>query len=262
MVDLYMGNLCNLACMMCDSGNSSKWILDEKLLYGEADTKRKWNLDIDNLDINTLKDVNTIKLAGGEVLYMQEHKQLLDKLISHDIAKQITLVYVVNTMVSPKEFENRWKNFKEILIIFSIDGVDEINTYIRHLSNWVEVTKNINQYFNLDINVSFEINTTVSILNVYHLDDIHYWAQHHKIGKVFFRILDKPKQLSINNLPDDLRLLTINKLEKLKELKHIIEVLKKPYDGDITESINHIRKIDKLRNNDFFTVNPQYNTLQ
>jgi hypothetical protein len=46
-LDLYMGNLCNLACVSCSSHNSSKWIAEEQKIYGAAQKNKQDDIDID-----------------------------------------------------------------------------------------------------------------------------------------------------------------------------------------------------------------------
>lgn len=252
-LDIYMGNLCNLACVTCSSHNSSKWIAEEQKIFGTAQKTTQDDIDI-KLNWDLVKDLKRIKLAGGEVTIMPDHKKFLQQLIDFDVAKNITLVYIVNNTTDPTQFANLFAQFKKVEFILSIDGIGEVSDYVRYLSKWNSLEENINKTISMNIDVS--VNCVVSILNVYHLPELIEWWDNR--GSILFRILDYPEHLSIKNLLPWQRNITIDKIKKYKELEHIVTVLEDNNTGNYDSFTNWIEKVDKHRNNDFYSINPQY----
>ena len=56
------------------------------------------SFDLETLSWDILKNLEGLKLAGGEILMMPQHVDLLKKLIKEDVAKNIELMYIVNVM--------------------------------------------------------------------------------------------------------------------------------------------------------------------
>lgn len=252
-LDIYMGNLCNLACVTCSSHNSSKWIAEEQKIFGTAQKNTQDDIDI-QLSWNLVKDLKRIKLAGGEVTIMPSHKKFLQQLIDFDVAKNITLVYIVNNTTDPRQFKDLFDQFARVEFILSVDGIGDVSDYVRYHSNWENINDNILHTINMGIHVS--INCVSSVLNVYHLPDVLKWWNNR--GDIFFRLLDYPKHLSIQVLQDNDRSVVIEKLSKYKEFDHIVKVLKEPEYGDWNKFIQWIEKLDSNRNNSFWKINEQF----
>ena len=252
-LDFYMGNLCNLACVTCSSNNSSKWIAEEQKIFGAAEKTTQDDIDI-KLSWELVKDLKRIKLAGGEVTIMPGHKKFLQQLIDFNVAKNITLVYIVNNTTDPNEFESLFEKFKKVEFILSIDGIGEVSDYVRYLSNWSNLEENINKTINMGIDVS--VNSVVSILNVYHMPELLDWWNNR--GDIMFRLLDYPSHLSIKNLLPWQRNITIDKLSKHNELAHIVTALKELPQGDYDKFTDWISKVDNHRKNSFWSINEQY----
>ena len=252
-LDIYMGNLCNLACVTCSSHNSSKWIVEEQKIFGTAHKNTQDDIDIE-LTWDLVKDLKRIKLAGGEVTIMPDHKKFLQQLIDFDVAKNITLVYIVNNTTDPTQFKELFAQFKKIEFILSIDGIGKVSDYVRYLSKWNELETNIKKTIDMEIDVS--VNSVVSILNVYHMPELLQWWNNR--GEIMFRLLDYPSNLSIKNLLPWQRDITIDKLSKHDELSHIVNALKELPKGDYEKFTNWIEKVDHHRKNSFWSINEQY----
>ena len=250
-LDIYMGNLCNLACVTCSSHNSSKWITEERKVFGESFKDTQDDIDT-NLSWELVKDLKRIKFAGGEVLLMPHHDTMLQQLIDFDVAKNITLVYITNGTVDPGKFAELWKQFSAVEFIMSVDGIGEVSDYVRYHSSWNEMESNILKMFDYSDNVS--INCVVSMLNVYHMPELLEWWNNR--GEILFRILDYPQHLSIKCLNERQRQVTVDKIKNYPELDHIVRVLETAeYQSPNYEWID---KLDKNRNNSFWRINKQY----
>jgi sulfatase maturation enzyme AslB (radical SAM superfamily) len=252
-LDIYMGNLCNLACVSCSSHNSSKWIAEEQKIFGSAEKTKQDNIDI-KLSWDLVKDLKRIKLAGGEVTIMPNHKKFLQQIIDFGVAKNITLVYIVNNTTDPREFKELFDQFNKVEFILSVDGIGEVSDYVRYHSNWQELDRNIQ--YTIDMGISVSVNCVTSVLNVYHLPEVLNWWDGR--GDIFFRLLDYPKHLSIRILKDNDRNIVINKLSKYNEFNHIINVLNEPGSNDWEKFEQWISKLDANRNNSFWRINEQF----
>ena len=256
MLDIYMGNLCNIACVMCSSNNSTKWISEEKKLFGKA--FRGYQEDID-LDINyeLVKDVKYIKLAGGEPLLEPKFSKFLQQLIDYNVSKNITLCIITNNTQDPRKFKTYFDKFKKVEFILSVDGFDIVNDYVRYGSYWNNVVKNIDK--TIDMNIDVSINCVVSILNVYHLPKLDTWWNNK--SDIFYRILDYPSFLSINNLTDYERQVTINELSKYDVFNHICHKLETETDyiqSSRDKFEKWISKVDNNRSVSFWDINKQF----
>lgn len=249
-LDIYMGNLCNLACVSCSSQNSTKWIAEEIKVFGSAQNPKQDDV-LTDITYDLAKDLKRIKVAGGEAMLMPSFRKFLEQLIEFDVAKNITLVNITNCTVSLDSWKELFSEFKEVQFILSIDAIGELSNYMRYHSNWDNLVENIKQY--KDFGIKCEVNCTVSILNVYHLPDLLEWFD----GKIFFRVLDYPERLSIENLKFQDRDTVIERLEKYDEFKHIVEILEKNV-YKITDFKEWINKLDNNRNNSFWKLNEQF----
>ena len=252
-LDLYMGNLCNLACITCSSHNSTKWIAEEQKIWGKAQKTTQDDIDIE-VNWELVKDLKRIKLAGGEVTMMPDHPKFLQQLIDFDVAKNITLVYIVNNTTDPTKFKDLFAQFNKVEFILSVDGIGEVSDYTRYLSQWDIIEENINKTIDMGIDVS--INSVVSILNVHHMPEMIDWWDNR--GEILFRILDYPEHLSIKNLPTEMRNITIEKIKSYPQLQHIVTALETYPEGDFNNFLNWIENVDNHRGNSWWKINEQY----
>lgn len=249
-LDIYMGNLCNLACVSCSSQNSTKWIAEEIKVFGQAQNPKQDDV-LTDITYDLAKDLKRIKVAGGEAMLMPSFRHFLEQLIEFDVAKNITLVNITNCTIALDGWNDLFKEFKKVEFILSLDGIGEVSDYTRYHSKWDNLVKNILQY--KENGIECKVNCTVSMLNVYHLPDLLEWFD----GEIFFRVLDYPERLNIENLKPVDRDLVIGRLEPYEEFKHIVDILEKNNykQTDFNEWIN---KLDNNRSNSFWKINEQF----
>jgi MoaA/NifB/PqqE/SkfB family radical SAM enzyme len=165
-VEFKLSNLCNLKCRMCWPKDSTPWIQDwdsVKHIYEESEKSyideiieknnlykkpilnlyEKNNQFIDDL-FEIIDDIKEFEFAGGEPLMDPLHFKMLERIKNPN---DVILKYSTNlTDLEAKKGRNIvdiWKNFKAIRLTISIDGYDELNSYIRRNSNWQEIKDNI-----------------------------------------------------------------------------------------------------------------------
>ena len=232
-MDVKLGNICNNKCRTCSSYASSAWIAEEKVRDGDSNNKWKfmrklgrWPEDNPTFweDFNHIStNVKKMEFYGGEPLLIKEHYGVLRKLIETGKSKDIELSYNTNGSIWPSEGLELWKHFKRIMLSFSIDGVGEHFNYIRHPAKFDEVKGHILKLKNLNYdNIYIDICYTVSIYNIFYLDEILEFGK--EIGvDVYFNYVYTPYHVSSRNLPQDIK-----------------DKIKTKFDGFVNKHPNHI----------------------
>jgi sulfatase maturation enzyme AslB (radical SAM superfamily) len=263
-LDLDMGNLCNLKCVTCNSHNSTTWISDEKSLGGNIHCASPKRFDISTLNPEIFQHLEWLKLAGGEVLLMSEHTELLNYLIKNKFSENIELIYIVNNTVPPEAFFEKWSHFKNVRIVLSVDGVDTVNEYIRFPSRWQDNLSVIQQFLSSSCQV--EVNSVVSLYNILHLDQLlSWWRSIAGQRKIFFRILNAPDFMSIEHLPPELTAKAMKQLRGIDELQHIYHFLKNKEDFQspkFQQFLGYTESLDRLRKTNLYRINPDYESIQ
>ena len=170
-IDYWTGNTCNLRCAICGPHNSVAW---EKELGIE---KQKRVIYANQL----WKDVDVDKISwvhfnGGEPLLVDEHWKLLEKIKNK---AEVVLNYNTNASVLPTHYLiDLWSQFKMVILDFSIDDIDDRFEYQRYPAKWKTVVENLHWYReNMPVNVMFEINTSIGLLNHHNYNSLQKWFQ-------------------------------------------------------------------------------------
>jgi pyruvate-formate lyase-activating enzyme len=162
-------NKCNLQCRMCGP-NDSHLIQREYQQIGLID-KNKFlsKKNVTGFDIVDFSTAKKIYVAGGEPTIMPEFYQFLDQCIEN---KKTDVEFLVNTNGTKlsERFKAQLKHFSNFHFIFSIDGFDQLNYYIRWPSNWKNIVSNLHYLRANQHKVT--VNTTVSIYNILSLHEL------------------------------------------------------------------------------------------
>ena len=173
-IDLSLGNKCNSYCITCHpyySSQIAKWTQQQKtnptLEKIEEFTKNQaFNLPS--------QQTKSFYFQGGEPLLSPKHESILEKLLPN--AKKTSLSYNTNLTVLPPKVLSSWKEFKNIQVWISIDGIGEVQEYLRPPIKWERLTRNlalIRQLPNVEINFT----SVVHALNLLSLNDIFTFAE-------------------------------------------------------------------------------------
>jgi sulfatase maturation enzyme AslB (radical SAM superfamily) len=255
-VDIRNSNLCNLKCRTCTPKNSSQWAIE----LGHA-------VPIIKQDITDYKkfivspSVRSIYYTGGEPFINAEHWELLEELINNGYSKNISLLY--NSNLTTLKFKNKnildlWKKFKLIKVMASIDAIGEKFNYIRSGADWDIVNSNM---LILNKQVDLTIATTVSILNIWFIDEL---LEYFKGYKIELTNLYDPDYLSLSVIPDSLKPMAhkcIDRIEKLYYDKNKISYMRSQIDNNINQqffkdTLIHVLLLDNIRNEKLFDLLP------
>lgn len=226
-LDLRIGNLCNLRCIMCFPGESTRWYKDYKEVVGmnsfivddktySLDLSKRdfdWTSDKEKIDniVNSSQHLVKIKFGGGEPLLIKYHHYLLQELIAKGFSQNIELEYSVNLTIFPPALFDLWKQFKIIRICASVDALGEANDAIRYPSKWETIEKNLKMLDETDDNIIVFTSTTVNLLSLEYFSDLLIWIENQKFKKInktlenpgVSHLVYNPEWLNINLLNND-----------------------------------------------------------
>lgn len=217
-----VSNVCNLACRSCGGWDSNTFTKEGKYYsekYNTLNSKGVLHnrfiplLPPKHMDFMQYKDIarniEKIDFFGGEPFLNVSHLDLLEWLVEEGISKNITLFYSTNCTNHPTErLKRAWNNFKRIEISMSIDGIGDKFEYLRWPGKWTDAIEVIDHIKSLKDTLTCEVYTmaalTVSILNVYYVDETLQWLTGN-IGYTYINMVNSPDYLSLNIMPDSIK---------------------------------------------------------
>ena len=311
--DLRFGNLCNLACRMCGPTDSHTWYeqwaeyhgsTKYQDTHGEVELKRNekgrlYTTDYDWHNSESFWDqiemnipyIQHVYMAGGEPMMIERHYEFLKKCIGSGHAGNITIEYNTNMTSLPPRVLEMWKEFKQIRVGCSIDGMGEVLEYQRWPVKWRQAINNLNKVDQLPDNVVAWVAYTVTAYNIFHLPEFMLWklkeSNWKKINSspqkpiITHHVAHGPKRANIRLLTPELKLKVHNHYDyyKFKVAKdpELNEKIKKKFnkildsvekymmDDDYSEKIPEFIKfttyLDKARKQNILDVVPQYEEL-
>jgi len=295
--DLRISNFCNLKCRSCGSELSSSWYQDAKAL-GVIPEGRKSLISISDKskfldDIERhYKCVDEIYFAGGEPLLMPEHYTILDRLI--DLGRtDVNIRYSTNfskLTFGKKHIFDYWKQFNNIELYISVDGVGKIGEYIRKGFDNEIFGQNVKAFRESGIpTTSFGYTVTYGVLNILHLFDmvidfmkrdfLDYKTFNHLSPTLVFNPITYPPHYDCKFIPDrfksafkerlnnyayELRELGAcdgfikSTLDKFKAIDNFVH--SSSYNQEAMDKCVEVTKlIDNLRSESFNEIFPYYN---
>ena len=272
-LDIKPGNTCNLKCRICNEFSSSKWLDDKYKLFNTTklfdenqlanfkwyNNENFWK-ELDEL----MEHVEFIEIFGGEPMLIKQQFQFLERLVKRGLSKNITVSYATNGTIFPKnQIKTIWPNFKDIIIMLSADGVRDTFEYSRYPANWNDYEKHLDGYVEHGYRPTISYGVSVySIFNL--LESIEYYYS--KNIPVWLNIV-YDKNTSIASLPKDIKEQITKDIEDnfKPEWKSILQ--EKTLEGivnymnntniDSAETIQYIKDIDKIRNQNYCDLFPQ-----
>jgi sulfatase maturation enzyme AslB (radical SAM superfamily) len=224
-----------------------------------------------------------VEFAGGEPLMDPYHYKILDLLAPY--GNNIELKYATNGTTlgikGGRTIHDYWPKFKSIAVNVSIDGIHDVYEYIRGNGKFLEIEENV-KVFKSFPNVSRVVGAfTVQANNILQIDKvIDYFIN--SMGIIFYsHRVNYPMALSAQVLPPALKQQVVRKLEMMKTdiLEYPLiqenELLKSVTLQQIQDNINFLeakcmyathwqdciefnRRLDKTRNQNFLSANPEF----
>jgi pyruvate-formate lyase-activating enzyme len=259
-IELRLGNICNNACLTCNSYSSSKWYPDERKIAKDLPwfnlrpmENFKWFEKPEFYDELTKysEGVEEIYINGGEPTLIKAHFRYLENLINNGTASKVHLVYSLNMMDIPDRLIDLWKGFQKVTVNASIDDLNERNYYIRYPTKWEETIASIEKLNQVE-NVYWHVTQTVSILNIDNLHSFNDWLKNTYNKVPHHNYVLYPDYLSLAALPesykDELRAFYSDKLEEYQR-NELYAKLTIEHDPALTvRAKEFVVAVDKARN--------------
>jgi MoaA/NifB/PqqE/SkfB family radical SAM enzyme len=259
-LDLKLGNICNLKCRICGSWSSSKWAQEEidiadgnNNLAREQLAKGQWPRKTPNW-WNALEDalphIEYLEFTGGEPFLINEHFDLLEKLVEKGYASKIDIHYNTNGTLWPERSE-LWKHFKRVEIAFSIDDTDKRFEYQRYGTRWNETEEVIRKA--VDSPYKLQVCTTFNIQNAYYWPETEAWILSQGITDIHYNILQEPPMFNLRNMPLDIKGVFEDrmKLAKNKRINEVIQFMALEGSNMLPVLRDRLEQSDKYRKQSF-----------
>jgi len=282
-IDLKLGNRCNLKCRMCGSWGSSNWLKTDLKLNGiDKRFKRCEDKEFD-FDISRLKnsrelftDIVRFDFKGGEPMLYDSMVEMIKWLVEWDVTKNTQLSYVTNGSIVNKDAMELWKNFKEVRLVLSLDGIDDLFYYIRGYD--FKIYKETIEIYNQIENVKGLHNTAISIYNIFDVNKINNWMMERELKRFPCKYSGSdpsyecnvlnPKYLDVRILPKKYKELALKQFENgyYKNMNDFIIWLKSiqdiPEDKEQLELfVSFTKFMDKEKGTNFLDIKPEFKEL-
>ncbi len=211
--DLKLGNLCNLKCRICAVNNSSKFAaeahqLDPSFDFEKHQRAMNWAEDAESpfwrsMD-RALEHIEHFDIYGGEPFLSKTHFELLKKSVELGFSKNQTLHYNTNGTVFPERaIEEIWPHFKNVSVMFSIDGVGPEFEYQRSPAKWAQVESIVRRFQEFD-RFQLSVCYTLNAMNVRHFPDFYRWIESRGLS-AWVNFLHTPNFMSAQIFSDEMK---------------------------------------------------------
>jgi sulfatase maturation enzyme AslB (radical SAM superfamily) len=192
-------------------------------------------------------------------------------------SEHIKIRFHTNGTQIPESFWPLVKYFKEIEMMFSIDGFGDKNYYVRYPAAWHEIEKNVD--LSLKSGARTMILASLHALNVLNIDELYRWwlavnsYDNIKYPIVLGRVYN-PTYLNPQILPELVKQRTWAKIQTLRDeygrtvdanhfrnLVENIEWMRQTTDETLETLIEYVENLDKIRNTKFDEVFVELNQL-
>ena len=273
-----LGNLCNLKCLMCGPSASSKiaaeWKKHNIFKHGNMKSAEKNPYDENSKDTymadldKIISNVDKFNLVGGEAFINPNFDEIWKILSKNENSKNINLLIITNGTKIPQHVLDDANKFKNLRLLFSIDGVYNRGSYVRSGLDWELFDKNVKRALASNANCSFTVAT--SMLNIGYLDDIYHYLKSLDVPDKDISwdgIVTEPSHLRAINIPSSIKKMYLEKLEKTKIFKSDSKRHTSALDILNSDSNNHnefllglqfLKKTDEIRNTQLLDHFPEF----
>lgn len=286
-VDLSMGNLCNLKCRICSPTHSSQWMSEQAGIYFPTDKTKyfkltRWKDSKESFNesndffwkdiLALLPNVLKFDFAGGEPFYIDKHWNIIKMCVDNGWSKNQHIHYNTNGTIYPEKYIHLLEQFKIVDIQVSSDGIGEKFEYLRHPANWQTSEEVIDKLIKIrnSSNTEWLIGACLS-LSVYNVYDIFETFEHYAAKddvRIYINIVHDHSGSRI--LPEGLKKIIVDKLQNTqskykssqweKEKTMICNHLNNSSfnDYDWKNFWKEVKMRDAIRNESFEDTFPEY----
>lgn len=224
-IDIRVGTICNLKCIHCGTGASSKWNEEKSMLNKYSNTEfynidNKWieqdSFIWDNIKAN-LAQTKKFNFLGGEPFANKQHNRFIKEVAFTKEARDITLTYVSNGTLLTEKIFDQLVSFKEVIIRLSLDAIQEPGEYFRFPIKWDSFVKKLElmeKYASANKNLDIGVQWTCSNISMFYLVDTFDYIrkQFPNINFIFANHVEWPIHMSAQVLPVELKQKIANRI--------------------------------------------------
>jgi hypothetical protein len=262
-VDLNLGNLCNLACAICDPHSSTSWAPIYQKMQG-----RPWTIiNYDKHDRPVIDDpsffanIDTLQLQGGEVFLQSAYTDFFRNLSQHRDLSQISVVIFTNGTTLPSP--DLWQMLNQcgqVELFFSIDDMASRFEYQRHGAKWPQVLENV-RWFQSNAGSGFVLgfHPTYSLLNIYYLAELQRFLQaefpdfQRNWGP--YHVGSGPCMADV--LPAEIRRKILDQQQGIDELAFLSDYIREG-SRDLASFFDYINRYDIATNKSYSSTHPEF----
>ena len=168
LISVYTGDVCNLACTLCDPNASTRWQYELGL---QKSIKLEPELSFDGLDFT---DAISVTIGGGEPVLNKSTLPLIQRINSNTTV----FIHLNGTVLPTQRLLDECTRFNNITFTLSIDDTEDRFEFLRYPAQWNQVVNNIAWLKdNCPDNIRFSINTVISVLNQDTYRDVEQWIE-------------------------------------------------------------------------------------
>ena len=303
--DFRLGNLCNLQCQMCNKEASHLVSVERATMVqrGLGANHPDWHGQIADkklallqpgIDWASFKDMigkaRKIKLIGGEPTVAPDMFKLLNMAVETGHADHIELSFYTNITNMQDRWLEQLGKFEKVIVNCSLEGMGDMNDYMRPPSKWASVWKNFDKLVKFSNTkagkcIKVRVTTVNQVSNALHTVD--FWRFMHEyqckndkgIGMSTNQLVE-PHYYSMAHSPqwlrDEQEQQVLEFLEEIKNSPHFED-----YEEPLMEMVNfgkdpdHVynpaimkqyteitNNYDIFRGHDIMTVAPEFKRIQ
>ena len=284
--DFRLGNLCNLQCQMCNKEASHLVSVERAAMVqsglganhpdwdGNIASKKEALLQpgIDWADFKAmLPYARKIKLIGGEPTVATDMFKLLDIAVESGHAEHIELSFYTNITNMQDKWLAQLSKFEKVIVNCSLEGMFEMNDYMRPPSKWDSVWKNFDKLVKFSDTkegkrIKVRVTTVNQLTNALHI--VPFWKFMHDyqmtsnrgIGMSTNQLVE-PAYYSMAHAPEWLkeeqRQQVLEFLETIKDSPHY-EQYEEPLMEMVNFSLDSEHKYNSLVMRQYVTVTENY----
>lgn len=288
-LDLSMGNLCNLKCRICKSSHSSLWLREEAEERSPQDIKGYMKKDEFRIGTESFSKDNKFvwedikdllahaehfDFAGGEPFYIDSHWKIVDHCVENGYSKNQYIHYNTNGTIYPDKHIHKLDTFKVVDIQISSDGIGKKFDYLRYGSPFEKCEDTINKFLDIQKtgNATWYVGVCLS-LSAFNVYDFFETYEHYasKGLRIYVNVVHDHNGIRI--LPVDIKKKLIEKIKNTKskfdsndwnkQKDAICKLLEntKYNENDWNNFCDELRNRDRIRNEKFNEIFPEYYNL-
>lgn len=234
LLDLKLGNICNLSCRTCNPWVSSKWYSD----WWETIDQHRTHNNSEIKVFNNYREYLDSCYKNGRLSYDPDNNKLWDNLATWLPKAQYIDIYGAEPMMIDQLFDalqvsvdqgsapnqhihfntngTLWDDkkievlthFKKTFIDVSVDGLHQHFDYLRHGAEWATVIENLAKYRELfyehKTRHRLSVNCTISVLNIMYLGEVWEYFQNRGLF-VAWNVAQFPAHINTKSLPTEVK---------------------------------------------------------